>query len=93
MCHEVTDHEGPLGYTPEALSYLEIRQLSTLGRGEAEDFGRVRGLRSLLLVDDLRGAVGEESLGESPGLGVGAPDRVEVGEPVDDHEVGDAESA
>ncbi len=68
-------------------------KLGSLCGREADQAAGVGRFGCLLLVDDLGRAVGEKSLRESPGLGVGVADGVEIGEPVDDHEVGDPQAA
>ena len=49
-------------------------------------------LAALLGVDDPGRAVGEQAEGEVPGADAGVADGVEVGQPVDDHQVGDPQA-
>ncbi len=89
----MADDEGALPDPPEAFAALEVGELCAFGTGEAKECRGVVGFAGLLLVGDLGGAVAEEAAGEGSGLTVVVADGVEVGEPVDDEEVGDAESS
>ncbi len=90
---EVADDEGALVDPPESFALGEFGELVDLDGGEAEEFAGGLGFVEGFVVEDAGGGVGEESLGEASGLGAGVADGVEVGEAVDDHEVGEAPGA
>lgn len=85
--------EGALSDTPEAFAALEVGELCALGAGEAQECRAVVGFAGLLLVGDLGGAIAQQPAGEGSGLAVVVANGVEVGEPVDDEQVGDAEAS
>jgi len=84
---EVPYDEGAFVDPPQPFTLGEFGELGDFDGGEAEEPAGGLGFVEGLVVEDAGGGVAEQSLGESPGLGAGVADGVEVREAVHDHQV------
>ena len=77
--HLVLDDKGSVADAPQSLPDPECGEQVAFGLAEPERRCGGRELVGLLSVDDARGAVRQESLGEGACLAVGVSDGIEVG--------------
>ena len=89
----VMDDVRAAGQLPQAATAGQLRQQVAFRAGQPERAGRRAELVGLLPIRDAGGAIGQKPRCDRAGLGVGVADRVQVGEPVQHHQVGDAVGA
>ena len=85
-----TKARSPIRHSPSPRS--RSGSWSDLGSRQADRRPGLLCLAALLRVDDPGRAVGEQSERQVPGARAGVADGVEVGQPVDDHQVGDPQA-
>ena len=87
----MVDYRGLPADLPPAAAAGEVDELVGFDVREAECARSGLDLVGLLGVDDAGGAVGEEAVSQGDGFAAGGSDGAEVGDAVDDGEVGDPE--
>lgn len=90
---DVVDDGGVPANSPQSATAGKVDQLVGFDVGQPKGGGREIHLVRLLGVDDPGGAVGQQSLGERDGFRSGGAHGAEVGDSVDDSEVGDTEGS